>query len=139
MKHNENKNANGVTITVETKTLDKMQSWALHTYRDLETTMVYTRDGKLDSYDVDGFTKAELNWMIAEAGLLLSISNPDDDERYCVTGATVFESCMGIISICRAIINTMHSDVRSKPGKISVVKTMSEGLKYTDADDWDDF
>ena len=82
-------------------------------------------------------TKAELNWMIAEAGLLLSISNPDDDERYCVTGANVFESCMGIISICNAYINAMHET--PKPGKISIVKTMSEGLKYTDADDWDDF
>lgn len=142
MKHNENrKNTNGrITISVDAKTLDKLQTWALHTYRDLSENYLHFDRAYAKGMFGIGYTETELNQMIADAGLLLSLSNPYDDDRYCVTGANVFESCMGIISICKAYINALHESIEaSKPGRISVVKTMSEGLKYTDADDWDDF
>jgi hypothetical protein len=140
-----------VSVTIETDTLSSMQSWAYHTYRDLSEDSLYVdmavADGKTDN--LISRTEAELNQMMADAALMLSMADPDDDERYCVTGCNVFESCTGIISICRSFVNALHGNYNGvrlepakpsrKPGRISVVKTMSEGLKYTDIDEYDDF
>ena len=100
-----------VSVTIETNTLRKLQSWAFHTYRDLSENYLYFDRGDF----AIGYTETELNKMIADAGLLLSLSDPNSDDCYSVTGCNVFESCMGIISICREYINVLHEDIEAEP------------------------
>ena len=101
-----------ISVTIETKTLDKMKSWAFHTYRDLSEDSIYVgmtyEDGKTD--DIIGYTEEELNQMIIDAGLALNLFDPNDDDSYAVTGTNVYESCMRIIDICKAYIHALHGN-----------------------------
>lgn len=103
--------ADDVSVTLEAKTLSEMESWAMHTYRDLSEDSIYVgmayEDGKTD---IIGYTEDELNQMIANAGLIVNLFDSNDDNRYCVTGANVYESCMRIIDICKAYIHALHGN-----------------------------
>lgn len=126
-----------VPVTIENKTLGSLKSWAYHTYRDLSEDYLYFDRAYAKGM---GYTEDELNSMIADARLILGLCDPYTDDRYSVTGANVFESCIGIINICKAYINALHESIKpAKSSHISVVKTMSEGLKYTETDEYDDF
>lgn len=101
-----------ISVTIETKTLNKMKSWAFHTYRDLSEDCLHVgmayEDGKTDN--LISYTEDELKQMIVDAGLQLNLFDPNDDDRYVVTGTNVYESCMYIIDICKAYINALHGN-----------------------------
>lgn len=113
-----------VAVSIESNTLDKMENWAYKVQEELAFDTPYTED--------------ELNEMIVDAGLMLNLFE-DKANKY---GDNTYKLCKSIIRMCIHRLDKIEnskSKETKKLGRISVVKTMSEGLKYTETDDWDDF
>ena len=130
-----------VSIAIESKTLDKMKSWAYHTEDDLslilcQATSEYA-EGKNDNLIPYPFTEDKLRDMIANAGLILNLFDEDNDTHKLCNA--IIRDCFHFIDILHGNYSCLDLRIDKKPGRISTVKTMSEGLKYTEVDDWDDF
>lgn len=121
-----------IAVSIESKTLDKMEHWAYKVHEELEEMLCF---------DDDRYSEDELNEMIVDAGLMLNLFEDKANEY----GNNTYKLCKSIIRMCIHRIDRLHEDNNNmitepkKPGRISAVKTMSEGLKYTETDDWDDF
>lgn len=115
-----------IAVAIESKTLAKMEHWAYKVQEELEEMLCF---------DDERYTEDELNEMIVDAGLMLNLFEDKANEY----GYNTYKICKSIIRMCIHGIDKIEDRKTKKPGRISVVKTMSEGLKYTETDDWDDF
>jgi hypothetical protein len=128
-----------VAVSIESGILIDMESWAYHTEDDLALILCQAKseyaEGK--TTNLIPFTEDKLRDMIIRAGLILNLFDEDNDTHKLCRG--IIRDCVYCIDILHGAYSCLDCKNDKKPGRISTVKTMSEGLKYTETDDWDDF
>lgn len=101
----------GISVTVENKTLDKMKSWAYHLTKDLDSLFIDLNYAVEDGTNIDfiPYTEDELNEMIAKAGFAINFFDPNDTEIY-RDYYNAYGCCRCIIDNCITLTYALHGN-----------------------------
>jgi hypothetical protein len=101
----------GISVTLENKTLSQIKSWAYHLTKDLDNLFIDLNYAVEDGTNIDfiPYTEDELNEMIAQAGFAINFFDPNDTEIY-RWYFNAYGCCRYIMDRCATLTHVLHGN-----------------------------